>query len=274
MAPSRKGDYKMKKFLVLTCMIACIFGLTACGDRVYTEYEQQKIDEAKSKATDVLIPHIQSVLADPENVERLKEYTPKEVEADVYDKTETELEVDGNAFINALDSFAATYEEIGGHGEITGAQAKIDDDQIIVNVSVEGPVKNATAEIVFTNDRFLVLEAASLNQVNSMGDLMAKAGLNTLLGMGTVFAVLILICLIISCFGIIPKIQAAKSGKKADNKVSADTGNRIAASPVQESDDVSDDLELVAVIAAAIAASEGAASTDGFVVRSIRRRRV
>ena len=33
-----------------------------------------------------------------------------------------------------------------------------------------------------------------------------------------------------------------------------------------------DDCELVAVIAAAIAASEGAATTDGFVVRSIRRR--
>ena len=32
-----------------------------------------------------------------------------------------------------------------------------------------------------------------------------------------------------------------------------------------------DDTELVAVIAAAIAASEGAASTDGFVVRSIRK---
>ena len=44
------------------------------------------------------------------------------------------------------------------------------------------------------------------------------------------------------------------------------------AAPVVESEEeLSDDLELVAVIAAAIAASEGAASTDGFVVRSIRR---
>ena len=42
-------------------------------------------------------------------------------------------------------------------------------------------------------------------------------------------------------------------------------------SNVQEDTDVSDDLELVAVIAAAIAASEGAASADGFVVRSIRK---
>ena len=33
-----------------------------------------------------------------------------------------------------------------------------------------------------------------------------------------------------------------------------------------------DDCELVAVIAAAIAAGEGAVTTDGFVVRSIRRR--
>ena len=36
--------------------------------------------------------------------------------------------------------------------------------------------------------------------------------------------------------------------------------------------DETDDLELVAVIAAAIAASEGAVTTDGFVVRSIIRR--
>ena len=34
---------------------------------------------------------------------------------------------------------------------------------------------------------------------------------------------------------------------------------------------LTDDAELIAVIAAAIAASEGAASTDGFVVRSIKR---
>ena len=38
-----------------------------------------------------------------------------------------------------------------------------------------------------------------------------------------------------------------------------------------EKEELSDDLELVAVIAAAVAASQGASSTDGFVVRSIRK---
>ena len=40
----------------------------------------------------------------------------------------------------------------------------------------------------------------------------------------------------------------------------------------EEAVEETDDLELVAVIAAAIAASQGAASTDGLVVRSVRRR--
>ena len=44
-------------------------------------------------------------------------------------------------------------------------------------------------------------------------------------------------------------------------------------SPVAEPavEDATDDGELIAVIAAAIAASEGKTSTDGFVVRSIRK---
>ncbi len=266
----------MKKFLVLTCMIACIFGMTACsGEKEFTEFEQQKVNAAESKATNLLIPYIQLVLSDPETVELLKECTPKEVESivkeDVYYNTggSMELEVDGNAFISALDSFAATYEEIGGHGEITGVEAKIDDKQIIVNVSVKGSVKDATAEIVFTNDRFLVLQAASLNQVSTMKDAMVKAALNTVLGMGTVFAVLILISLIISCFGIFSKVP---TGTAKEDK-GATAAKTVAQPVVQASEELSDDLELVAVIAAAIAASEGAASTDGFVVRSIKRRR-
>ena len=45
------------------------------------------------------------------------------------------------------------------------------------------------------------------------------------------------------------------------------------AAPAAVAEDLTDDLELVAVISAAIAASEGAVTTDGFVVRSIRRAR-
>jgi sodium pump decarboxylase gamma subunit len=101
---------------------------------------------------------------------------------------------------------------------------------------------------------------------------MAKAGLNTLIGMSTVFAVLILISLIIACFGFIPKIQAAFAKKEekpeAPKAPAAPAVVPAAPEPVEEADDT----ELVAVIAAAIAAYEGSTNTEGFVVRSIRRR--
>jgi len=61
--------------------------------------------------------------------------------------------------------------------------------------------------------------------------------------------------------------------KNKNNKKSEEVSTTKAESPevpvVEEN--LSDDLELVAVIAAAIAAAEGT-STDSFVVRSIRRR--
>jgi sodium pump decarboxylase gamma subunit len=98
---------------------------------------------------------------------------------------------------------------------------------------------------------------------------MTKAALNTLLGMGTVFVILILIMLIISMFSWIPKIQAKLSNKNKAGVKERAVDNTIA--QIIENEELSDDTELVAVIAAAIAASEGAASTDGFVVRSIKR---
>ena len=80
-------------------------------------------------------------------------------------------------------------------------------------------------------------------------------------------------CLIISCFTYIPKIQAAftKKQPQEEKKESATAVDQTIAQIV-EKEELFDDLELVAVIAAAVAAYEGAASTDGFVVRSIRRR--
>ena len=58
--------------------------------------------------------------------------------------------------------------------------------------------------------------------------------------------------------------------KKKENVQEKAVDNAVA--QIIENEEQSDNLELVAVIAAAIAASEGAASTDGYVVRSIRRR--
>ncbi len=107
----------------------------------------------------------------------------------------------------------------------------------------------------------------------SIGDILTKALLNTVLGMGTVFAVLILISLLISLFAFIPKIQAIFAKNEEKTPVAAPVAKKGPQLPAEEpEEDEMDELELIAVITAAIAASTGM-SEDGFVVRSIRRSR-
>jgi len=91
-----------------------------------------------------------------------------------------------------------------------------------------------------------------------------KALLNTLMGMGTVFIVLIFISFIISLFQYINKI-----GDKPTPAAAAPAP--LPAAPIEEEEEeLTDDTELVAVITAAIAAYTKT-SSEGFQVRSIKR---
>ncbi|MBO4214249.1 MAG: OadG family protein [Lachnospiraceae bacterium] len=103
---------------------------------------------------------------------------------------------------------------------------------------------------------------------------MIDALLNMVIGMGTVFAVLVLISLLIASLNIIPyiqnKLEAKKQAKSAMNNGTSDNGTANN-EPIYESYDVSDDTQLVAVITAAIMAYGNASNSD-FVVRSIKRR--
>ncbi len=96
-----------------------------------------------------------------------------------------------------------------------------------------------------------------------------KAAMNTLIGLGIVFIVLMFLTFLISQIHWIPDIMNASKKKEAPAPAPAPAP--VAAPVVEETVDETDDLELVAVIAAAIAASEDVPA-DGFVVRSIRRR--
>ncbi len=260
----------MKKLIALISMITCIFGLTACGEVQYTEFEQQKVDYAKQYAAGQIVPFMQNFMDDA-NVGIFDERTAEEVEA-IFSDSYSML-VDGYAVKTGITSFNSAADEIGQVVSIGEATAQIDDDQIIVIVEVEGEKKKAEAEVILSNDMFMKVESVALNPISSMGELMGKAALNTLIGMGTVFVVLILICLIISCFGIIPKIQAKFNNKENDKVEKKAPASAPVLAPVVAAPEtnLADDTELVAVIAAAIAAYEGAASTDGFVVRSIRK---
>lgn len=98
----------------------------------------------------------------------------------------------------------------------------------------------------------------------TLGEIFQKALLNTALGMGTVFCMLIFISLVISCFRFIPK------GKKPET-------SKPAAAAVSKPAESDEDEDIVPAIIAAILASKGISPDsvgDGlapYIVRSIRR---
>ncbi|MCR4640799.1 MAG: OadG family protein [Lachnospiraceae bacterium] len=125
-------------------------------------------------------------------------------------------------------------------------------------------------EIIFDKNHHIT--SITVNTVLTMGESMERAGVNTLIGMGSVFIMLIVIAIIISLLKFVPMIMDGLKGKpveKTEESLDKTIAGIVEREEAQEI--VEDDTELVAVIAAAIAASEGAASTEGFVVRSIRR---
>ena len=239
----------MKKLLLVLGMITCMFGLTACGGSV-EEIDNYGVTEADAFAYgEGLIANMyQAVLAG-----QLEQY---ESDAVIY---------------AALTNFEAALTDMGDYQSVTDHEI-VYDDGILMNLTIQGSLRPAIVEIMMDED--LVLVSVSTNVVYTFGETMTKAALNTLMGMGTVFAVLILIIILISSFSFIPKIQEAFSGKKEEKK---DTTDKVVEQIIQNEEiayeDVTDDEELVAVIAAAIAAYEGSGSASGYAVRSLKRRK-
>lgn len=237
----------MKKLLVILGMLTCMAGLAACGE--------------EEKANDGPVTEKEAVDFGTKFVEDMNNI----VSAGYIEQYVNQPEL-YNGF---LDWKSALEEDIGTFEGTNGGTAEFDEEEMVIRVNVLGSDHDATVEIVLDNEGSSFV-GITTNVHYSTGEIMLKAGMNTVIGMGTVFVVLILISLIISCFSLISKFE--KRGKKKQEKEAASAPAADAVvSQIAAKEELSDDTELVAVIAAAIAAYEGAASTDGFVVRSIRK---
>ena len=175
------------------------------------------------------------------------------------------LPITGENFITLINSWQAAEKECGAyvsHGDYT-----VEITSSGYEVSTEAEYEDRNATIMFVFDEKMNVESMDVSAKFSMGEILTKAALNTLLGMGTVFVVLIFLAFLISLMKYIPVVMEwfENKGKKAIIVEDDDDEDD------DEVENVEDDLELIAVITAAIAAQEGT-TTDGFVVRSIRRR--
>ncbi len=278
----------MKKIKLLLCMIICIFAMSACsnGTDVTPVAEEEAL---KTSVISMLMTYNEY------SDEDLIAYGENAV-ANGYEQISNMLNsllaarADAGAYRSVDDDWNIRYFE--GGAEIT-VTTQFEKRPVIFNIKV------AQSE---ENEGRLDIASASFTPVYSMLEKLQSAAANSLFGIATVAIILLLMVGVISCFRFIPMLEAKyavwaekravvraeKKARKAKLKeqkrraklglpevdeaqeeipVKADTDTSVES---QSAENLAADLELVAVITAAIAAMEGVPA-DGLVVRSIRR---
>ena len=259
-----------KKLTGLLAVFACLLMLTACS--------------GTASGTEEIPDEIRTSLFS------LTEGTAQQMDA-VVEGGMIEEQKSNKTIYTGLQSWQTAKEETGAIDFTTDADgngvadcftektvSRDDDGNYVVTVEVAGEKK--TADLVVSYNEEMNDYVSMVTNVNYSGaELMQQAGLNTLLGMGTTFAVLILLSLIIAAFGRIFTVYAAKKAEERAKKEEEAAASKSSAPAAQGSlasaQTTADDGALVAVIAAAIAAyraeAEPGVDPDGFVVRRIRR---
>ena len=249
----------MKKKISLVVMtFALVLGLAGCGKSKEIQYDSAAVEQSCEQVFAI----VQSGSISDEQISSMSDWNQGYLMAQF--ESQTGVQMEASALITALEGWNAALEECGeyeGHGEYTFKSSSTG-----VTVLTEAQFTDRDAALEFTFDKEMKLDAFTVGAHYSTGEILEKAGLNTLLGMGTVFAVLIFMSFIISLLKYIPALFDKSSRQKKEVKAPEAAPVQAAAEPEM------DDTELIAVIAAAIAAAEGT-STDGFVVRSIKRRK-
>lgn len=311
---------KMKKIVLLLSMFVLMFSMTACSDgqekvdfdytdveiisnSVYLTYNIQNVDEAtkivinNAEGQEVYQTAISNFEAANEECGELQGFRSKDNKVISLMEIAMASSESEEVFKQYLLDIDSEVEEEGATVRVTLTAAYEDRDAKMSFVYKSAPeqtsVDETTGEVVVP---FQISEV-TVSPEYTKGEKMAKAGMNTLMGMGTVFVILIFIALIIGQFGRLSKAimavsdaianmianmkekraakKAAKQNTTENIEEAAPAGNVTApVTAVPAGDNLMNDAQLVAVITAAIMAAEGStvsAGSDGLIVRSIKK---
>ncbi|MCR5283668.1 MAG: OadG family protein [Lachnospiraceae bacterium] len=254
-----------KRLSILGLLLISILALTACGkDTTSPEAQREAEKAAQYEATGIeYATGILQQLSMLQGEGSLESYLGESDDLD-----------------SMINNYISGMADVGNISEMGEATAEVNKDTVVVNIPIigtqndpEGNARTANVEMVINMKDTNGAPDLAVNPKYTTSELMTKAGLNTLLGMGVTFSILILISLIISCFTIIGKIQNRASKKQEENIAAVSVDNAVR--QIVETEESSDDDELIAVISAAIAAYESetgaVVAADGVVIRSVRK---
>lgn len=246
----------LKRIALVLCMAACLFSLSACSKA------ETAVEEIDANTEAGVVGNTQSFfeMYVTSSEEQLKEFQKQA-------SKQTGLE----PLAEGVDAWKNVQHDLGAFQSVEG-DVKVEEIDGGYSGTVTAVFEKRTMEFTMTYDNGITkVTSVSFVPEYTFGENMGQGFMNMLVGMGTVFVVLIFISLLISCFKFINQFETKMKNKgQKEESVPAPVITAAPAEVPVEEENLADDLELVAVITAAIAASTGA-SPSGLVVRSIRR---
>ena len=251
-----------KKISLLALILVLVLSFTGCGKTSALDYDETELEQYAS----YLLQNFSGMTE--ENFENFENMSELELDLTLL---QVGLPVSGEDFLSMISAWRAGEEECGPLVGIGGYETQAANDGVNLILDADFEERDGTIQIAF--DDKMNMESLTVNAEYSTGEILQKAGLNTVLGMGTVFVVLIFLSFVIWLLKFIPVLEK-KFRKHSEAAGRPETDGELPGGIQEEAAevDLTDDMELTAVIAAAVAAAEGT-SADGFIVRSIRRRK-
>ena len=242
---------KIKRITAALCMAAALLALPACSSSQSSQTPTLDLNTSSQVciASENLISYVASIPAE-----------------DVDSMIESAEQSNNHMLTEAFTSLKNMLPDTGAFVGVASSVADREDNEYVCDIVAQFEERQVDCQVYFD------MESGQATSISfapryTTGERMERAALNTVIGMGTVFIVLIFISLLIYCFRFINIFE----NKMKKSEKPAEEASAPAAVPVEEpAEDLTDDRELVAVITAAIAASEGVPA-DGLVVRSIKR---
>ena len=279
----------VKRMAAVLLASACLLGLWGCSASQAEDGAQAPaigtngtpVEDAMAQS--LILSAAQTLAASDEQLiiqKHLSEAQGDAASAEIYQsQLDARLEMGGLKAVDLEDASAVLLED-GSYTIII--PVTFDEGEMLYLMNLNMATQEIRAQ--FADSSAMDVEDSSIS------GLLQSASVNTAVGMGTVFVVLIFISLIIYCFKYLHQWEEGKKGaeaKKASASASAAAKSAPAAAPSSAAAPAGDkDEELAAVMAAAIAASEDedlvaaitaaiaayeGTSSNGLVVRSIRR---
>ena len=245
----------IKRIWLAHCMSLCLFALPACsgsGESV-VELEAEAVSNMQMLAENY--------------INAFSEMTDEDLATQMAAATKSK----DYTMETAFKSWESVKGDLGALVSYETATVTLGDEGYIARINAVYELRNMEMTLM-VDEEFTTIQGVSFSPDYTTGEKMAKAGMNTLMGMGVVFVVLIFISWVIGMFKYISVFEAKMKAKNAPAPAPAPAAAPApVAAPVVEEEEYVDDTELISVIAAAIAASEGKTSANGLVVRSIKR---